>query len=119
MYLQNKKKIEENNLDYCSLCGLCKTNCPVFKVELKESSSSRAKAIALKSRKIDFSMYKCSLCGLCLVECPANVKIDILSARSELVRDKKELGENIEMIKNIKKFGNPYGDPKKTYKPKY
>ena len=119
MFDSNLKKIPENNLDYCSLCGLCKTSCPVFKAELKESSSPRGKVIQLKNKAVDLSVYKCALCGACLVSCPMNVNIDLRSARNKLVMDKIELAENIEMIKNLKKFGNPYGDPKKTYKPKY
>ena len=121
MYDSKSKKIGENSLDYCSICGVCKPSCPVFKIELSEASSPRGKVIMLKSGDNSLLMYKCTLCGACTVSCPAGVDLvkNFRLARSELAANKIELSENSEMIKNLKKFGNPYGKPDKTYKPKY
>jgi Fe-S oxidoreductase len=104
-------------LDKCSLCGLCKVNCPVFKAEMKESSSPRAKALLIKKGLSDETFYKCTMCKACVVECPAGVDMEMRKVRAELVNSGHETEANKKMIENIRKYGNPFGEVKEG-KPK-
>ncbi|MEM4267978.1 MAG: (Fe-S)-binding protein [Candidatus Woesearchaeota archaeon] len=104
-------------LEKCSLCGFCKVNCPVYKAELKESSSPRAKILKLKKNIEDIRFYDCTLCKACVVECPAEVDMKMRSIRSDLVNSGKETEANKRMIENIRRYGNPFGEAKDT-KPK-
>jgi Fe-S oxidoreductase len=97
----------------CSMCGLCKVNCPIYKSEMKESASPRAKAMMIrKGLKDDKIFYACTLCKSCVVECPAGVDMDLRKVRSELVKAGHETEANRKMMENIRKYGNPFGEPK-------
>jgi Fe-S oxidoreductase len=107
--------MDKTQLEKCSLCGLCRANCPVFKAELKESSSPRGKAIALKkdaSADCTEIFYKCTLCKACTAECPAGVDMCLKQVREALVSAGKETEANKKMIENIRKYGNPFGEVK-------
>ena len=105
-------------LKRCSLCGLCKENCPVFKLIIEETVSPRGKAILLKKEILDKVFYMCTLCRSCEKICPAGVKLtDVFrEARGNLVENGIETDKNIEMIKNIREFGNPFGKIEKGMK---
>lgn len=105
-------------LKRCSLCGLCKENCPVFSLIIEETVSPRGKSILLKKEVFDKVMYMCSLCKACEKTCPANVKLtDVFKeARANLVQNGAETEKNKEMIKNIREFGNPFGKMEKDKK---
>ena len=107
-----------NELSRCSLCGLCKENCPVFALITEETISPRGKSILLKKELLDKIFYMCSLCKACEVTCPANVKLAELfrGARVGLVERGIETEKNKEMIKNIREFGNPFGKLEKDKK---
>jgi fumarate reductase (CoM/CoB) subunit B len=100
----------------CIKCGMCKSLCPVFKVLREESVSPRGKAIILSDKILDKIVFQCNLCKACEEKCPLNLKIcdAINRARESLVLSGKELKENKEMIENIRKSGNPFGDAQNT-----
>lgn len=100
-------------LKKCSLCGLCKASCPVFKVLLAETSGPRGKAILIKNSVLNEIFYKCTLCKACKVECPAGIDLEIDKIRERLVKNKIETEANEKMINNIRKYGNPFGKVKK------
>jgi len=107
-------------LEKCFNCGLCKANCPVYKVILKETVSPRGKSILLKKDVLDKIFYLCTLCKACERECPAQVRLSevIREAREMLVENNMETEANKKMIDNIRKFGNPFGKLEKGKIPK-
>jgi len=111
-----KKKLDKkdkNTVDECSLCGMCKVSCPVFRVTRSETDSPRAKAILKLKKSKDPIFYKCTLCDACLFECGAKVDLELVEERKRLVKQKVELETNSEMIKNVREYGNPFGKPGK------
>lgn len=111
---------ETKKVDKCSVCGMCKVNCPVYSVLKSEIDSPRGKAILLKENRLDMIFYKCTLCGACVVDCPSEIDIDeeIRDARARLVLKKQTTPAVTKMIKNIKEHGNPYGKVEKGKIPK-
>jgi glycolate oxidase iron-sulfur subunit len=105
-------------LEKCSLCGLCKANCPVFKVLRTETVGPRGKAILSKKGVLDEVFYKCTLCKACTVECPLGVDLELEKTRVELVEKRIETEASKKMIKNIRKYGNPFGKVEKGKIPK-
>jgi len=101
----------------CTLCGLCRTACPVFNITLKETDSPRGKAMLIRKDELDELMYKCTTCGACKVECPIKFELDIVNARAKTIK-RIETKANKKMIENIRKHGNPFGKLKKGAKPK-
>ncbi len=107
----NAKEEIKEIVEKCFKCGFCKKLCPVLKVVREEQSSPRGKAIILDSGYVDKFIYECTLCKACEEKCPLNLKLcdSFIKARQILVRQKKELSENKEMIKNLDKTGNIFG----------
>jgi Fe-S oxidoreductase len=105
--------------DHCNLCGICNTNCPVFKVLLKESAGPRFKTFLAQSQILREVFFLCTRCGVCVLECPAGVEIPCLEMREKLVEKGFETPQNKLMRENIKLYGNPFGQMKKTTKIKY
>ena len=113
-------KIEAKNLQEeiteilspCIKCGMCKSLCPVFKILREEAVSPRGHAIVLSNKTLDKIVFQCTLCKACEQKCPLNIKIcdAIRKAREALVLQGKGLKSNEEMISNVKKTGNPFGD---------
>jgi len=109
--------------DKCIKCGMCKGLCPVFKVLMEERVSPRGHAIVLSDKILDEAVFECNLCKACEETCPLNIKVcdGILKAREALVLKGNGLKGNDEMIENVKKTGNPFGegggdlDPDKLY----
>ena len=112
--IQANNLIEEVSeiLEPCIKCGMCKANCSVFKAIREETVSPRGHAILLSSKKLKDSIYDCNLCKACEKNCPLDLKIcdAIKKAREALALKKKNTKQNAEMIKNIKKTGNPFGN---------
>lgn len=119
--MNKQEVIEEINeiIKPCIKCGMCKSLCPIFKILLEEQYSPRGKAIMLDEKLIDEIVFKCNLCRACKVKCPLNIELDkaFRKAREVLVLEGKELKENKEMIENIRKTGNPFGDKSKGDSP--
>lgn len=115
---QNKIQIENamneiiEILKPCIKCGMCKSLCPVFSVLKEEHLSPRGHSILLQEKIIDEIIFKCNLCKACEEKCPLNIKIcdAIKNARKIMVLKNNGLKSNKEMIENIRKTGNPFGD---------
>ena len=113
-------KIEANNLmeeasdilDSCIKCGMCKSLCPVFKTLREEKVSARGKAIILSDKIMNKVVFECTLCKGCEQKCPLGIKVcdAIRKAREAMVLKGKGLKSNEEMISNIRKTGNPFGE---------
>jgi fumarate reductase (CoM/CoB) subunit B len=113
-------KKSNKTLDDCTLCGLCKTNCPVFKATKLEPKSARGRAILLKNHKLDDIIHQCTLCKSCQIECPEGIDLPeaIKKARAESIKKGKETQANKIMIRNIRAHGNPFGKQEKGKIPK-
>ncbi|MBT7705942.1 (Fe-S)-binding protein [archaeon] len=112
--IQANNLIEEVSeiLEPCIKCGMCKSNCAVFKAIREETVSPRGHAILLSNKKLESSIYDCNLCKACEVTCPLDLKIcdAIKKAREALALKKKNTKQNEEMIQNIRETGNPFGN---------
>lgn len=105
-------------LEKCSLCGLCKINCPAFKILLRETSGPRGKAILIKKDVLSEIFYECTLCNACKIECPVGIDLELGKMREKLVENKIETKANKKMIENIRQHGNPFGKVEKGKIPK-
>lgn len=103
----------------CTLCGMCKTVCPVYLVLLKETVSPRGKAKLGREDFLTQLYFACNLCKACTQACPLDLKLcdDFLKIREKLNQSKQETEANKKMIENIRKFGNPFGKIEKGQKP--
>lgn len=111
--IEAKNLMEESAeiLEKCIQCGMCKAICPVFKALREEQVSPRGKAIILSDKTLDKVIFECTLCRGCEQKCPLNLKVcdAILKAREAAVLKGQGLKENLEMIENVRKSGNPFG----------
>jgi len=125
--ISEQDKIQAHNIieeikeivEPCINCGMCKSLCPVFKILREEFFSPRGKAAMFSQEVIEDIVFQCNLCKACEKTCPIGVKIcdAVKKAREVLVLKDKGLKDNKEMIKNIRKTGNPFGkDSEKTDK---
>jgi Fe-S oxidoreductase len=101
----DKNRTTEN----CNLCGACNLNCPVHAILKKETAGPRFKAFLEKKKSLKEIFFLCTECGSCVQDCPANIEIDCLKARKELVQQGHETKNNKVMRDNIKDAGNPFG----------
>jgi glycolate oxidase iron-sulfur subunit len=107
----NAKEEIKEIVEGCIKCGLCRSLCPVLRVLKEEQYSPRGKAVILDNGFYEKIVYDCTLCKACEKQCPANIKVceAMIKARGVLVRQKKEIPANKEMIKSLEKTGNVYG----------
>lgn len=113
-------KIEADNLmeevaeilELCIKCGRCKSLCPVFRVLREETVSPRGKVIILSDKILDKVIFECTLCKGCEKECALDLKIcdAVLKAREAMVLRGKGLKSNEEMVRNVRKYGNVFGN---------
>ena len=120
MIAKNLKKLE-NEMDFCIRCAYCFEECPIIKERGWESNGARGKVILsyglitgeLKpSQYIADRFFQCTCCRDCVERCPSNVNIlDIISsARADLIDSGFASEIHKQIIDNIKKTGNIYGD---------
>ncbi len=112
-------------LEACARCGECRTWCPVYAQDARESSCARGKLAALRglvggglpeAGRSDFqqSLYECSACGQCHVVCPVRIDTPELweQARLALVRAGLPRPESqSRLIATIREFDNSYSRP--------
>lgn len=69
--------------------------------------------------KLAKNFFKCILCGTCTENCPMGIDLSGMSRkiREELNKKGKGLPETQKMLETIEKYGNPFGEKKKTDKP--
>jgi len=105
-------------LEKCSLCGLCKQTCPVLKATLKETDSPRTQALLIKKNILDIQFLKCTLCNACFIDCPSDIPLaNLIREKRALLTEKLQTKANKEMINNIRKHNNPYGNLNEIKKP--
>ena len=99
-------------VEKCIQCGICRVNCPFFKLILKESVSPRGLTLLAKKQIATPAFYYCTLCKACEIKCPLNLKLcdAFRKARLILAEKGKTTKENKEMIGYIQcnYTKNPY-----------
>jgi len=108
---ENAKTEIEEILNNCIHCGLCKSNCPIFKVVKEEKVSPRGQVLILQDKIFDRIVYLCNMCRACEEKCPRNIKLceAIRKARQVLIEENKITKASKEMLNNLKKYGNIFG----------
>jgi Fe-S oxidoreductase len=96
----------------CIECGLCREACPVFTILRREHISPRGLAILADEKIASAVFYQCTLCRACRVVCPVGHDPEGETIRARLTSQGVETEANREMIANIRKYGNPFGDLK-------
>jgi Fe-S oxidoreductase len=106
------EKIQGNDKTKCTLCGLCKTSCPTFKILLDEAVSPRGKATLLKRDFPSKHFYLCTMCKACEHSCILK-DIDLMEKIRDYRKELVDLGmssdANKRMIENIRQTGNALG----------
>jgi Fe-S oxidoreductase len=108
----------------CTNCGLCKVVCPIFEENRREPFSTRAKMILayfLLSGQIELDdtvvsrIYQCTTCKNCTYTCLCELDVAkiIEKLRKYLVERGHATKVSSELVANIEKTHNPFGeDPK-------
>lgn len=104
----------------CVSCGLCQSNCPIYKQTNIESNSAKGKMSILYGLlrgwldwdEVAQRMYECTTCKNCQATCLSGLDIAsvIEAARKELV--KRGYGHAVaeELAKNLRNTHNPFGE---------
>lgn len=94
----------------CIRCGMCKGKCGVFRVLREEQFSPRGKGDLLSKKIMDKILFECNLCRACEESCTLGVKVcdAVLKSREAMVLLGKGLKGNEEMMKRVRKSGNPF-----------
>lgn len=114
-------KKHEKLMNICIRCAYCFEKCPVIKEVQWDTDGARGKVIlsyGLLTGELEPSQYiadkifRCTYCRDCIERCPSKVDIlDILSsARADLVEQGYASDVHKQVIDNIDKTGNIYGD---------
>ena len=105
-------------VEKCIQCGICRVNCPFFKLILKESVSPRGLTLLAKKQIATPAFYYCTLCKACEQECPLEINITeaVIELREKL-KQTKETKANRRMISNLKAYRTPYGKIENNEKP--
>ncbi len=118
--MENKS---DNFKNKCTNCGLCRNVCPAVKALRDESVSPRAKNNLSQNffngtEKIDGKYFYeyCNGCGACVEACPIKLGFNPIKIREKVVESGFVSEENKEMVENIKKYRNPFGDTKDAQK---
>lgn len=111
----------------CSLCGFCPKDieCPAFDDDIRwESSYARGKVAIvhgmIKNPEFGFQnselakerLFSCTGCGHCHYICPSGVDVPeiVITGKKVLVNAKNYPESHNDIIDNIKKYGNPFGE---------
>ncbi len=92
---------DTESMNYCIHCGACYNLCPTW----------NAGAGMPKVGQRD-SSFNCTLCQNCTYNCPVKIEWQniVRIYRDRYNKDGQETEHNAQMIKNIKQFGNPFGE---------
>ncbi len=92
---------EEEESLYCIHCGACYNLCATWNLTGSMPKSKSAETV-----------YDCTLCQNCTFNCPAKINWQniVRISRARYNREGKNTENNLRMIENIRKFGNPFGE---------
>jgi len=116
MSIESDNAKEEINeiVEKCIKCGFCKERDALFKVTREEKDSPRGKAILLQNNSYSEIFYDDTLSGMCEISCPLKIKMHeaIQKARIVLTEENKQPHSAKEILKNLEKTGNIFGEKK-------
>jgi len=98
----------------CINCGACMSLCPAYHHSLASDPGNYYKGIRfmiddLLAGTLDPKMpFRCTTCHLCQEICP--VQIDLSRILLDLRAQVPQTDGNKEMLENVRKFGNPFGE---------
>lgn len=97
----NKIGTEEESSLYCIHCGACYNLCATWNLTGRMPKSRFAETV-----------YDCTLCQNCTFNCPAKINWQniVRISRNRYNKEGKNTKNNLRMIKNIREFGNPFGE---------
>ena len=110
--VEEKTDLKSSERAKCTLCGICKFSCPIYKFFFDEAVSPRGKATMLKKKFPSKYFYLCTLCKACEETCilkDIDTVEKIREFRCEMVNQGMTTEPNKAMIENIRQFGNPFG----------
>jgi len=124
--LENSEELAKlrDEVIICTNCGLCRAACPIFEESRLEPLSTRAKmnlAYFLLSGQVELDdtvvsrIYQCTTCKNCTQTCMCELDVAqiIEKLRKVLVKRGQATTVSSELVKNIEKTHNPFGeDPK-------
>ncbi|MEW6328593.1 MAG: LUD domain-containing protein [Candidatus Micrarchaeota archaeon] len=106
-------------LMYCINCGACDNACPSYHQLAEFFGFERAGGKGLISHVIaderdenNLRAYLCLACSGCKEDCPAKIDIPLLikKLRARMAKNGFELETNRQMVENVRKYGNPFGE---------
>lgn len=92
---------EEEESLYCIHCGACYNLCATWNLT---GSMPKSKSVE--------TVYDCTLCQNCTFNCPAKINWQniVRISRARYNKEGKNTENNLRMIENVRKFGNPFGE---------
>lgn len=104
----------------CVGCGLCQSNCPIYKQTLLESNSAKGKMSILFALlqgwlqwdEVAERMYECTTCKNCQATCLSGLDIPsvIEAVREELAERGLSSSVSDKLARNITRTHNPFGE---------
>lgn len=119
-----KKLLEyEDHIYSCMRCGFCIAKCPLYEDYGWASNNARGRILIARGileNKLELSDYiaervfSCTTCDYCLLFCPSGIHTtDIIRAlKCELNKRDYSLDSSNQILENIRREGNPYGEPR-------
>jgi len=98
-------------------CGLCREACPIFRVIRSETLSPRGKAVISERKGPPEVGYRCTLCKACREACPLGLDLPMEEMRLRAAQEGRSPSSVREMMENVWRYGNPFGDLKEEKVP--
>ncbi len=119
-------QIAQKHADACRFCWMCRHLCPVGLQTGKEANTPRAKGLQLSltqrgSASFDANMaegmYECLLCDACTNDCVTGFEppLYIREARTQAMVEDIAPAPVVQVLDNIERTGNIYGEEKPTF----
>ena len=121
-YIEAKHlKDSKKDMMTCTMCGFCKSVCPVFEGVGWDPGVARGRMILAygllqkdipADESVVETLYQCTTCKDCERRCPSKIKVvDVVErARKDLVEAGCMLPAHRRVVESVLKHGNPYGE---------
>jgi fumarate reductase (CoM/CoB) subunit B len=105
---------------YAASCGMCRRNCPIYRITGRMVHSSTGKNRVIRgyldgliepSQELADAVFTCTLCGNCDVMCAVPNTEHFIAMRQELVDKGFFIEELDEVSRNVAKTGSIYAQP--------
>jgi iron-sulfur cluster protein len=106
---RSKLRKEHPEILYCINCGACNNLCPPYRQVLSFFGARYPGPKGIIYAALEGqgkANYLCTLCSNCKVSCPARINLPESIRR---IRGDLKMETDLEMIKKIREYGNPFG----------